>query len=202
DNRRRMAEIQSMTPETPSEGSRRTGTKASLPRVLITIPAYNEGRTLPGLIEELHDLYPTYDLLVINDGSQDDTRMVVGLLPTRLISLPFNLGIGAAVQTGLKVALDEGYDATVQVDGDGQHSPAEVRQLVNAVLSGNYDLAIGSRFLQRQGYQSSFLRRLGIWFLSRILSLSCGKQITDATSGFRALNSRAIGVLARDYAQD
>jgi glycosyltransferase involved in cell wall biosynthesis len=120
----------------------------------------------------------------------------------RLVSLPCNLGIGGAVQTGFRIARDEGYDVAVQVDGDGQHPADHVQLVVNALLETGSDIAIGSRFLSGDGYQSTLSRRMGIRFFSRWLSAICHTRITDATSGFRAFNRHAIELLADDYAED
>ncbi len=172
------------------------------PRVLIIVPAYNEGQSLPGLLERLTSLYPRYDIAVIDDGSTDNTSQVVSESYVRLLSLPCNLGIGGAVQTGFCLARDEGYDVAVQVDGDGQHPADQVYLLVDAISQSGYDMAIGSRFLTREGYQSTLSRRLGIRFFSAWLSAITHTRITDATSGFRAISRRAIALLALEYAED
>ena len=171
-------------------------------KVLIIIPAYNEARSLPTLIANLTSRCPQYDVVVINDGSTDDTVRVVSESRARLVTLPCNLGIGGAMQTGFQMARDEGYDVAVQVDGDGQHPPDQVQLLVKAVLQSGCDLAIGSRFLAKDGFQSTIGRRLGIRFFSRWLSVLCHTRITDATSGFRAFSRRAIRLLSRNYAED
>jgi glycosyltransferase involved in cell wall biosynthesis len=119
-----------------------------------------------------------------------------------VVSLPCDLGIGGAVQTGFCIARDESYDIAVQVDGDGQHPPGQVHLLVDAIRQSGCDIAIGSRFLQGSGYQSTKSRRLGIWFFSAWLSAICHTRITDGTSGFRAMNRRAIDLLSRHYAED
>jgi glycosyltransferase involved in cell wall biosynthesis len=173
-----------------------------MPRVLIIIPAYNEAESLPALIADLKSRYPQYDVAVINDGSTDHTREAVRDLGARLVSLSCNLGIGGAVQTGFRIARDEGYDVAVQVDGDGQHPADQVHVVVNAVCEKGADIVIGSRFLDGSGYQSTLSRRIGIRFFSKWLSAMCHTRITDATSGFRAFNRRAIKLLASDYAED
>jgi len=172
------------------------------PRVLIVVPAYNEARSLPTLIADLTSRYPQYDVVVINDGSTDDTLTVLSQSKTRVVTLPCNLGIGGAMQTGFRIARDEGYDVAVQVDGDGQHPPDQVHLLVTAVLESGCDLAIGSRFLTNDGFRSTTSRRMGIRFFSVWLSALCHTRITDATSGFRALNQRALSLLSRNYAED
>ena len=172
------------------------------PRVLVIVPAYSEALSLPALIQQLTARYPFYDIAVIDDGSSDDTAQTVRRTRARLISLPCNLGIGGAVQTGFRIARDEGYDIAVQVDGDGQHPPDQVHIIVSALLQSGSDITIGSRFLTETGYRSTVLRRMGIRFFSGWLSLICGARITDATSGFRACSNRAIRLFADHYAED
>jgi glycosyltransferase involved in cell wall biosynthesis len=171
-------------------------------RVLIIVPAFNEERSLPRLINHLTSLHPRYDIVVINDGSADGTTEAVRKTNARVVSLSCNLGIGGAVQTGFRIARDENYDVAVQVDGDGQHPPGEVHLLVDAIRQSRCDIAIGSRFLAHNGYQSTWSRRLGVSFFSAWLSAICHTRITDGTSGFRAMNRRAIDLLSRHYAED
>jgi len=179
-----------------------TPTRQRDPRVLLIVPAYNEARSLPRLIEQIRSLHPSYEVAVINDGSSDDTAQVVGQLPVRLISLPCNLGIGGAMQTGFCVAREEGFDVAVRVDGDGQHPVEQIHLLVDGLLRSGCDIVIGSRFLTGTGFQSTISRRLGIRIFSVWLSAICHTRITDATSGFRALNRHAIELLSRNYAED
>lgn len=175
-------------------------------RVLVIIPAYNEALSLPSLIHELRATCPGFDVLVVDDGSTDETRAVLSDLPVRMISLCSNLGVGGAVQTGLKIACEDGYDIALQVDGDGQHPPEEIAKLLDAMRERHSDMALGSRFLggtkDRGEFQSSASRRLGVRFFSWVLSALCGTPITDATSGFRAWNRRAIQLLANHYPED
>lgn len=187
------------TLETPA-GKTRDSDRAL--RVLVIVPAFNEERSLLDLIDRLTSLYPHYDVVVIDDGSADGTKEAVRQTRARVVSLACNLGIGGAVQTGFCIARDESYDIAVQVDGDGQHPPSQVHLLVDAIRQSGCDIAIGSRFLQVSGYQSTRSRRLGIWFFSAWLSAICHTRITDGTSGFRALNRRAINLLSRHYAED
>lgn len=157
---------------------------------------------MPALVSRVSTLYPTYDIAVINDGSTDGTIRVVRETRARLVTLPCNLGIGGAMQTGFRIARNEDYDIAVQVDGDGQHPVEQVHLLVKAVLQSGCDIAIGSRFLSGSGYQSTLSRRLGIRIFSLWLSAICHTRITDATSGFRALNRRATELLSGNYAED
>src|SRR5581483_10065147 len=173
-----------------------------MPRVLVIVPAYNEAGSLPQVLGELTTLYPQYDVVVINDASRDSTAEVVRSTGVRLVTLPCNLGIGGAMQTGFSLARDEGYDIAVQVDGDGQHPASQVDVLVETICRTGCDIAIGSRFITGEGYQSTALRRLGIRVFSATLSAFTHTRITDPTSGFRALSRRAIHLLAREYAED
>lgn len=170
-------------------------------RILIIVPAYNEAGSLPGLLRTLRVECPACDVVVIDDGSTDGTRHCVRDL-ARVISLPCNLGIGGAVQTGLQVALREDYDCALQVDGDGQHPPREIRKLLDALRESGCDMVVGSRFRAAGGFKSTATRRMGIRFFSLILSLICGTKITDPTSGFRVYNRRGIRLLAKTYSED
>lgn len=171
-------------------------------RVLVIVPSFNEAENLPNLLLELRRVCPDYDVVVVDDGSTDRTSQVASALPVRLISLPCNLGIGGAVQTGLQYAEQHGYDIALQVDGDGQHPPAEIPKLLETLSKAKCDLVIGSRFRERNGFQSTLSRRMGIRLLSRTLSFLCNTAVTDATSGFRALSRRAICLLAGEYPED
>jgi glycosyltransferase involved in cell wall biosynthesis len=170
---------------------------------LIIIPAFNEEKTIGGVLEEVRDHCPGFDILVINDGSTDSTAAIArSLSGVRVINLPVNLGIGGAVQTGFLYARERGYDATVQVDADGQHKPAEVPKLIEPLERGEADAVIGSRFLEKGSYQGLASRRLGIRLFSLTNRLILGLRITDSTSGFRAYNKKAIEVLSREYPDD
>ena len=170
-------------------------------RILIIVPAYNEAGSLPGLLRSLQIECSACDVVVIDDGSTDATRQCVADL-ARVITLPCNLGIGGAVQTGLQVALREDYDCALQVDGDGQHPPREVGKLLVALRESGCDMVVGSRFRAEGGFKSTAPRRMGIRFFSLILSIICGTKITDPTSGFRVYNRRAIRLLAHTYSED
>jgi glycosyltransferase involved in cell wall biosynthesis len=170
-------------------------------RVLIIVPAFNEARSLPALIRSLHSRCAGCDVVVIDDGSTDGTREVLAGL-ARVVSLPCNLGIGGAVQTGLQIALREDYDLAMQVDGDGQHPADEVGKLLAALHESGCDMVVGSRFRTAGGFKSTVARRMAIHLFSALLSRICGTRITDATSGFRLMNRRAIQLLARRYPED
>jgi len=174
--------------------------------ILIIIPCFNEQASLPKLIADLGKLKlpENYNLnvCVINDCSTDDTRNVAKKLNVTLIDLPVNLGIGGAVQSGLKYALLNDYDLAVQMDGDGQHPPAELQKMIICYEKTGANLVIGSRFLIKEGFQSSFLRRLGITYFHLLNRFFTGKSIYDSTSGFRLFDRKAIQLSARYYPDD
>ncbi len=174
------------------------------PKILIIIPAFNEARTVATLLEEIRTAFPQADRIVINDGSHDPTEENALKTGTFVATLPFNLGIGGAVQTGFQVAHDGNYDVAIQVDGDGQHDPAYIRNLVKPILEGKLDLCIGSRFLENPSgsYRSTFVRRTGIRFFRRLLELLTGLYLTDPTSGFRATGKKLIEIFADFYPID
>lgn len=173
------------------------------PRILAIIPAYNEagsiGRTVREVLAQPLGIVP----LVIDDGSRDETASEALRAGARVISLPFNLGIGGAVQTGYRYALRNDFDIAVQVDGDGQHDAAYLAGLVRPVLDGQADMSIGTRFSgDKAGFQSSFSRRIGIGFFRGLIHALTGFYPTDPTSGFRASNRRLIAVFAEYYPSD
>ncbi len=170
-------------------------------KTLIIIPAYNEADNLPKLFNSLKETGEDYDIVVINDCSKDNTEAVCREHGVKVISLPVNLGIGGAVQTGYRYAFYKGYDAAVQVDGDGQHDPQFIRFLIKRLEEGN-DLCIGSRFIENEGFQSSKSRRVGIKYFSWLIRLLTRKRITDPTSGFRACNRNVIRLFANEYPKD
>lgn len=171
-------------------------------KVLIIIPAYNEEKNLPKLTEKLEKMYPQYDYVVVNDGSVDHTKELCRKEGISVINLPVNLGIGGAVQTGYKYGSENGYDIAVQIDGDGQHDIAYLDKLLEPLRNNSADVVIGSRFIRKEGFQSSRLRRTGIVFLSRLIRLLTGIRVYDVTSGFRAVNRRFVEIYARDYPSD
>ena len=172
-------------------------------KILIIVPAFNEARAIGSLVKEIKKRYSSFPILVINDGSDDRTHDLAEAAGARVVSLPYNLGIGGAVQTGYKIARDEDFEAAVQIDGDGQHDPACLQQILEPVLSGKLDLCIGSRFLDRRSsFQSTFLRRIGIRFFSFLLRCLTGVRLTDPTSGYRAVNKKLIHQFAEYYPAD
>jgi glycosyltransferase involved in cell wall biosynthesis len=171
-------------------------------RVLVIIPAYNEQETIRDVIEELKSIQPDYDYVVVNDCSTDRTQQVLRENGYNFVSLPVNLGIGGGVQTGYRYADERGYDVAVQLDGDGQHDPNFLADIVAPVASGRADMCIGSRFLEKEGFQTSFMRRLGISCLSGLIRACCGVKVQDTTSGFRACSKEMTHFFAQQYAQD
>lgn len=171
-------------------------------KILIIIPAYNEAENIEKVVDNLILNYPQYDYVVINDGSSDTTRDVCRERGYQYLNLSINLGIGGAVQTGYKYAKDKGYDIAVQMDGDGQHDISYLEKMLSVLESGEADVVIGSRFINKEGFQSSLLRRMGINFLSGLIWVCTGQKIRDVTSGFRAVNKRFIDIYAKYYPTD
>ena len=173
-------------------------------RKLVVIPAYNEGDSVVAVIESVRASMPeSWDIVVIDDGSSDGTGAKAADAGARIVRTPFNLGIGGAVQTGFIYARDRGYDQMVQIDGDGQHEPAAVELLQNAMSESGADMICGSRFLSEdQSYPAPISRRTGIHIFAFLLSTFLRQRITDPTSGFRLYNRRAIELFASDYPHD
>ncbi len=173
-------------------------------KILIIIPAYNEEGNIRNIVDEISVLQDhTLSVLIINDGSSDRTLSEVKQTNAFVVSHPFNLGIGGAVQTGFKFARDKGFDVAVQVDGDAQHDVRYLQRLLAPVLKDEVDMSIGSRFLPPYlGYQSSFIRRIGINFFAGLIGFLTAYKITDPTSGFRAYNKKMIKIFADYYPQD
>jgi glycosyltransferase involved in cell wall biosynthesis len=171
---------------------------------LAVIPAYNEQESVADVIRAVSAEAPELDILVVNDGSTDATADIARAEGARVLTHPFNLGIGGAVQSGFKFALENGYQYLVQVDGDGQHSAAEIATLQAAMEADpTLDVVVGSRFLtDDHHYPSPLSRRTGIHIFAFICSRIIGQPITDPTSGFRLANRRAIALFARDYPHD
>jgi glycosyltransferase involved in cell wall biosynthesis len=171
-------------------------------KLLAIVPAFNEQDAVGGVVREILDEWPTAEVLVVDDGSGDDTAAAAALAGARVVRLPFNLGIGGAVQAGYRVAWDEGHDIAVQIDGDGQHRPDQLHLLVDAMTSGGQSVVIGTRFLGRGDYRASRVRRSAIRLLSWLVSRIVGRRLTDVTSGFRAADRRAIELFAGHYPHD
>jgi glycosyltransferase involved in cell wall biosynthesis len=173
----------------------------ALRRVAI-VPALNEERSIPRVIEELRAFDPGLEIVVVSDGSSDRTADVAEQYGAHALRLPFNLGIGGAVQTGFRYAYENDFDVAVRVDGDGQHDASQLDRVLAPVLAGDADIAVGSRFTGGDGYRSSRSRRVGIRILASVVSTLVGQRVTDTTSGFQALNRAGIALFARDYPHD
>jgi hypothetical protein len=172
-------------------------------KIAVVIPAYNEEKSIRGVVEDVSSSLQRHGIdghiIVINDGSSDGTAAAVRRLPCTLLNLPFNLGIGAAVQLGFRYARKLNCDVAVQVDGDGQHPAGEIGRLLEPILNESADVVIGSRFLSDGGSRSTLGRRIGISYFNALQGLLIGRRITDSTSGFRAVNRRALEVCAEEY---
>ncbi len=171
-------------------------------KVLIIIPAYNEAEGISKLIDNLEENYAQYDYAIINDGSNDQTKKLCREKGYHVLNLPINLGNGGADQTGYIYASENDYDIAVQIDGDGQHNPKYIEEMIKKMEEENADIVIGSRFITREGFQSSVLRRAGINLLSILIKICTGKRIYDVTSGYRIVNRRFIDIFAEDYSRD
>ena len=172
-------------------------------RGIAIVPAYREERAIGGVIAEIRDADLDLDVVVVDDGSSDATAEAAAAAGAAVVRLPFNLGIGAAVQTGFRYALERGYDTAVRLDGDGQHDPTELPKLLEPLARDEADVVTGSRFRDTGGgYRPPLARRLGITWFARLVSLLSGQRVTDTTSGFQALNRRGIALFASDYPSD
>ncbi len=169
---------------------------------LVIIPAYNEEGNLENTIKDICENAPDFDYVVINDCSTDDTLDLCRRKGYSYLNLPINLGIGGAVQTGYRYAYYRGYDIAVQFDGDGQHDASYLETMVDELVHSNADMVIGSRFIEKEGFQSSALRRVGIVYFTFLIKLLTGKTITDPTSGMRMVNRRLLKKFTEDYPKD
>jgi glycosyltransferase involved in cell wall biosynthesis len=176
-------------------------TPAAAYRVLVAIPAYREERKIGSVVASVRGLY-TYDILVVNDGSPDSTSNAAREAGAIVLDLPCNLGIGGAVQTAFLYALKHGYDAVARLDGDGQHDPADIGRILEPILRGEADAAIGSRFLGETMYRISYPRIFGIRFFRILVNLFTGYRVTDPTSGFFAVNRRMMQLYSVYYPSD
>ena len=166
------------------------------------IPAYNEVESIEKTVHDIKTNAKEFDYVVIDDCSTDDTRKVCEELGFPVVSLPTNLGIGGGVQTGYLYAVKHGYDIAVQFDGDGQHDASFLEKMAERMEKEQLDMLIGSRYIERQGFQSSFCRRMGIRYFTFLIRLLTGKKITDPTSGMRMVNRRTMEFFARNYPKD
>lgn len=171
-------------------------------KVLVIIPAYNEEKNILNVVNNIKEKYPNVDYIIINDCSKDNTEQIIKDNGLNYISLPINLGIGGGVQTGYRYAVENDYDIAIQIDGDGQHDPAYIDRLIEPIIKGEADMVIGSRFIEKEGFQTSFMRRFGINFLRKLIWLCCRVNILDTTSGFRATSKELTKEFSLEYAQD
>jgi glycosyltransferase involved in cell wall biosynthesis len=169
---------------------------------IIIVPAFNEEKSIPFVLREIREKVPGLDIVVVSDGSADETVAIARREGACVLDLPCNLGVGEAVQTGFRYAFEQGYSYAVRCDGDGQHTPGEIPSLLLAIRENDVDLVIGSRFLGSQSFDSTFVRSFGIRGLAWFLSLICRKRITDPTSGFQALNRTLLCYFSREYPRD
>lgn len=169
---------------------------------LIIIPAFNEEANIEKTVTSIQKDAKEFDYVIINDCSTDRTRKICEQKGYNVVNLPINLGIGGAVQTGYKYAYENGYDVSVQVDGDGQHDPEFLNKMAEYIEENKVDMVIGSRFIEKKGFQSSVTRRMGIKFFSVLIKLLTGSVITDPTSGLRMVGRNVMEIFAKDYPRD
>ena len=169
---------------------------------IIIIPAYNEEENIERTVNAIQKSAQGFDYVIINDCSTDNTRKICEEKEFNIVNLPINLGIGGAVQTGYKYSYENGYDVAVQVDGDGQHDPEFLNTMADYLIEHQVDMVIGSRFIEKKGFQSSITRRMGIQFFSKLIKVLTGKTITDPTSGLRMIGRNVMEIFSRDYPRD
>ncbi len=174
-------------------------------RIAIIVPAYNEENAIAAVVDDINTIAKEHQLdliaVVVNDCSKDSTSEVISTLNCVALNLPVNLGIGGAVQTGFKYAFENNYDYAIQVDGDGQHPASEIPKLLKKAMEENADVVIGSRFIDKEGFQSSAMRRFGINYFKRLNKLLVGVVVNDSTSGFRMINKKVLALVS-DYYPD
>jgi glycosyltransferase involved in cell wall biosynthesis len=195
-----VAELAPAAPAVPAE--RDVIARLGELRRLAIVPAFNEEASVGRVIDEIRAVDPGFEIVVVDDGSTDRTAGVADDRGAHVIRLPFNLGIGGAVQTGYRYAFEQGFDLAVQVDGDGQHDPAQLQEILAPVLDGRADLVVGSRFAGPGAYRSTAARRIGIRIFASVVSAVVRQRVTDTTSGFRAVNRKGIALFAADYPHD
>jgi glycosyltransferase involved in cell wall biosynthesis len=171
-------------------------------RTLAIVPAYNEEHSIGAVLEEIRAAEPDLHVVVVNDASEDATAAIAARAGAAVLNLPFNVGIGGAMQTGYQYALEHGFELAIQVDGDGQHDPREIGQVLEPILDGRADLVVGTRFVTGGGYRGTRVRRVGIRLFAAIVSVMVGQRVSDTTSGFRAVNRKALRLFAAEYPHD
>ena len=173
-----------------------------LQKPLVIIPAYNEEGSIGKVIDDIRHHLPRADILVVNDGSMDETSDLAREKGVLVLEHPYNMGIGATMQTGFLYASRNGYPLAIQVDGDGQHDPTFLEELTSPVLKGEVNVVIGSRYLEEKGFKSSVSRRVGIRFFSILYYMLSGDRVTDPTSGFRAVDQKVLEFFSKEYPSD
>ncbi len=171
----------------------------SYERTLLLIPAYNEEGAIASVVTEVRELYPDLRILVADDCSTDGTADIARAAGARVLSLPCHLGLGGCVQAGYKLAFDLGYETVIRVDGDGQHNPADIARLMAVLRETGCEMVIGVRAKDSGGFQTHFIRKIGIHFFRLILRPILGRAVTDPTSGFVAVSRRALAVFSRSF---
>jgi len=171
-------------------------------RRLAIVPALNEQASIARVVAEIREADPGFDVVVVDDGSIDHTAEIAEATGARVLKLPFNLGIGGAVQTGYQYALEHGFELAIQVDADGQHDPSEIGLVIQPILEERADLVVGTRFVTGGGYRGTRIRRVGIHLFAAVVSLLVRQRVSDTTSGFRAVNRKALRLFAADYPHD
>lgn len=166
--------------------------------ILVIIPAYNEEKAIRSVVSSIKGLYPDVGIAVVNDGSYDKTAQEAEKAGAVVISHPFNMGYGVALQTGYKYAVSKGYNYVVQLDGDGQHDTADIGTVLSPIKTGSADIVLGSRFLKENNYRPSCLRLAGIHLFRFLIRLLAGIKITDPTTGFQAMNRKVLSIFVRD----
>ncbi len=191
-----------MSESSTRAASPRSQARPAALRRLAIVPAHDEAPSIGGVVNEIRAADPDLHVVVIDDGSADGTAAVAAGAGAHVVRLPFNLGIGGAMQTGYQYARDHGFDLAVQIDGDGQHDPREVPKLIAPIIEGVTDMTVGTRFAGETGYRPPFARRIGIVLFAWLVSLLVRQRVTDTTSGFRAVNRKGILIFASDYPHD
>jgi glycosyltransferase involved in cell wall biosynthesis len=171
-------------------------------RRIAIVPAHDEEDCVADVVREIRAFDAELEVVVVDDGSRDRTSATAAAAGAHVVRLPFNLGIGGAVQTGFRYALEHGFELAVRLDADGQHDPRELTRLLEPILRDEADIVVGSRFAASSGYRASIPRSFGIGLFARLVSLLVRRRVTDTTSGFQALNRRAIALFAADYPHD
>ncbi len=169
---------------------------------LAVIPAYNEAGNIEKTVQDITENAPSFDYIIINDCSKDKTAEICQKSGFHIINLPVNMGIGGGVQTGYLYALRNGYDIVVQFDGDGQHDAIYLEKMAEVLEKEKIDMLIGSRYIAKEGFQSTGIRRIGIRFFTSLIKMLTGRKITDPTSGMRMINRKVLQVFAEDYPRD